>query len=315
MSVNVSKHMPLEHLGSVHLSGLADGPSPDGVLIPFQFPGITLPEVKARDVRLLSIWATVASVIALTALWRLVHSCFYLGVLARSPKLGRVKLPDGRSPTVVAAHFTSVVNAVVCLAAYAPATWERIAADGWSLGALFPSWSRPLAIGPAVPGTNAFYLSLAAYCLHACLVDAERVVHGASTEQTALIQRMLLFVVVVFVCMVDFVPEVSLALLLLEVPSPFVALSQALQDFRASSDPHFGVASGAAVFCILKLRFIVFGACLCCALCHQDRQKLETSLPREFMLTLCCTLLCFYIQEFYRVWRDMRRASQDVKQV
>lgn len=282
-----------------------------------QGPGglvVALPEIKTPDVRLLSAWATLATVLALTALWRLVHESFQLGVLARSPKLGRLSVSEGRSPTVVAGHFTSVANAVVCLAAFFPAAEQRLSADGWSIGALFPLWSRPLSMGPPMSGTSLFYLSLAAYCLYAAFISAERILAGASSERLALLQRMLLFVLASSACMVEFVPQLSLALLLLEVPSPFVALWQALQDFRVRTDPGYGVAGGIAVVCIVKCRLLYFGVCFMMIWFHTEATTIISARPqRLFLLFLCfASLISYGVQAAY-LGRDVRRAFQDAK--
>jgi len=272
-----------------------------------QLPGVTTP-----DVRLLSAWATFTAVLALAALWRLVHNCFQLGVLARSPKLGRLKLYDGKSPRVLAGHFTSVANAVVCVAAYLPAAHERLAADGWSPGALLPLWSRPLAVGPPLLGTGTFYLSLAGYCLHASLLAVERYASGVTTERMALVQRALLFLLAASTCMVDCVPELTFAFLLLEVPSPFVALWQALQDFQLRSDPLFGVASFISVLSILQCRLVIFGLCLACAICHGEvRQKLTGDGQRFLMLSCCLALFTTYWIHFTRLCRELHRDWQE----
>lgn len=276
--------------------------------------GIVIPDVKAPDVRLLSVWATIAAVCALAVLWRLVHHCFQLGVLARSPKLGRLKSSEGRSPRVLAGHFTAVANVAVCIAAYLPAARQRLAADAWSPGALLPLWSRPLAIGPPLPGTSTFYLSLAGYCLHAALLAAERLASGVSSERMVLLQRTLLFLLAASICMVEWVPELALALLLLEVPSPFVALWQALQDFRLRSDPLFSVSGVVAVTSILKLRLIIFGLCLVCAVSHPEvRQKLWGDGHRFLALLACIALFTSYAVHVSRLYRDLRREWLDAR--
>lgn len=277
---------------------------------------VTLPDIQTPDLRLLSPWAIIATVLALTALWRLVHNSFQLGVLARAPKWGRLSVSDGRSPTVIAGHFTSVANAVVCLAAFAPAAQQRLAADGYSLGAVFPLWSRPLAMAPPTPGIGLFFLSLSAYCLHAALIAAERIMAGASSEHLALFQRLLLFILAASVCMVESVPQLALALLLLEVPSPLVGLWQSLQDFRARSDNGFAAAGVVAVFGIVKCRLVLFGLCVMIAIHHPDaKKKFEASAQRFIFMLLCFVLFTCYLVDSVYFSRDVRRASQDAKQL
>jgi len=277
--------------------------------------GYSLPDIKTPDVRLLSAWAIIATVLALAALWQLVNTCFQLGVLAHSPKLGRLKQSESRSPAVLAGHFTSVANAVVCVAAFLPVAIQRLEAGGWSPGALLPLWSRPLAIGPPLPGTSTFYLSLAAYCLQTSLASAERVVNGATGERLVLLQRVLLFLLASSICMVECVPELSLAVLLLEVPSPFVALWQALQDFRLRSDPLYGGSGYVAVFAILKWRLILFGGCVVCAISHAEaRKKLGGDRQRCHMMILCIALLAAYGAHFARLCREVNRIGQDNKE-
>jgi len=274
-----------------------------------------VPNIKAVDVRLLSAWATIASVLALAVLWRLVHHCFQLCVLARSPKLGRLKSYEARSPRVLAGHFTCVANAVVCLAAYMPAAQGKLAAAGWSLGALLPLSSRPLAIGPPLPGTGTFYLSLAAYCLHASLLSVERIAGGVAMERMALLQRTLLFLLASSVCMVECVPEVALALLLLELPSPCMALWQALQDFRLRSEPVPLVASACALFGIFMCRLVIFGLCIICAIAHPEASKKLWHEKRYFEIGLCVALLVVYVVHFARLSREVRKGMQDSKEV
>lgn len=281
--------------------------------VPSDHPGAgaAIPDVKTPDVRLLSAWAILATVLALAVMWRLVHNCFQLGVLARSPKLGRLDKSEGRSAGVLASHFSSVANAVVCLTSYLTAAQQRVAADGWSLGALFPLSSRRLAIGPPLSGTSTFYLSLAGFCLHASVLAAERAARGVAVERMALLQRSLLLLLASSVCMVEHVPELALVLLLMEVPSPFVALWQALQDFRLRSDPLYGISGVAAVFMIALCRLFVFGLCLGCAISHPEaRQKLS---KRWFMLSLEMSLLVAYAVHFARLCRDLCRDMQDAK--
>lgn len=257
-----------------------------------------------------SAWATFTTVLALAALWRLVHACFSLGILAHSPQLGRLRFPDGRCPTVLADHFASLANAVVCLAAAAPAARRRLAASDWSLGALFPLWSRPLAVGPSLPGTSTFYLSLAAFCLHSSILAGERVFRGGgAAERAALLQRALLLLVAASMCTSECAVELSLVTLLLEIPSPFISLWEALKDFRAHSDPFFGVVGYAAVFAILKTRLAVFGFCLVCCIAHPNaRQQLWASAPKRHVLILCIALFVAYAFHFASLLRDVRRS-------
>lgn len=271
--------------------------------------------VASPNIQLCSAWATVATILALTASWRLAHHCFQFGVLTRSPWLGRVKPSDGRSPRVLAGHFTSVANAVVCIVAYASAARQRLAADSWSSGALFPLWSRPLAIGPPPPGTSIFYLSLAAYCLNTSVLSAERLASGATAEQLVLLQRVLLFLLASSACMAESVPELTLTLLLLEVPSPFGAMWQVMLDFRARTVrgcgelgiPILGVLGGAAVLTATMFRFILFGLCLGCTIFHPDaHQKLWGNHERIFTICLCIALLVTYVVSFVRLSREIR---------
>jgi len=278
-------------------------------------PGNILPEVKTPDIRLLSVWSVLASVLALGVLWRVVHTCFQLGVLARSPKLGRLKSSDGRSPRVLAGHLTSVANAVVCLAAYLPAAERRLAADAWSLGALFPVWSRPLAIGAPLLGTDTFYLSLAGYCLHSSLLAMERMASGNSTDNLVLLQRVLLLLLCASVCMVEFVPELALILLLLEVPSPFAALWQTVQDFQMQADPLYNAAGLSGVITTALFRIALFGFSLVCIVLHPDaRQKIMCCGWRLSTLSLCACLLVTHGVHLTHLCRPMCRDRQETKE-
>lgn len=215
---------------------------------------------------------------------------------------------------MLAGHFTSVANAVVCLAAFMPAARQRLAADSWSLGALFPLWSHPLAIGPPLSGTCVFYLSLAGYCLHASLIAAERCAAGVTAERMVLLQRFLVFLLASSVCMVEQVPELALVLLLFEVPYPFVAMMQALQDFRLRSDPLYRVASIGAVFGIGKCRLMMFGFSLACTISHPEFwQKLGGVGCRQLAFSLYIGLFVTYAVHFARLCREMQRDAQDAK--
>lgn len=279
---------------------------------PVGFAVGAIPDIKVTDVRLLSAWTTIASILALTALWRLVHTCFEFAVLARSPKLGRLKSSESRSPRVLAGHFTAVANAVVCMAAFLTAAQARLAAAGWSPGALIPLWSRPLSIGPPLPGTSLFYLSLAAYCLHASFVAAERATCDVATECMVLLQLVLLFLLASSACMVEFVPELALTFLLLEVPSPLVALFHALRDFGLHLEPTFRVTGFLAVVVSIKLRLLACGFCLACAMLHPDAWgKLDG--PRLFILSLCVALVATYGVQAARLFHDFRHDLEAAK--
>lgn len=277
--------------------------------------GASLIGVALQDARLFSVWTTAASVLALAAFWRLVHSCFDLAVLAQHPILGRLKSNEGRNTAVLAGHFTTVTNAVVCVAAAIPVARAKLVANDWSLGALLPLWYRPLGLSPPFPGSGAFYLSLAAYCLQSFFFYAVRVAHGSAGagDRTVLAQRMLLFLVASSLCVANFVPELTLAVLLLEVPSPFVALWQALLDCRARSDPFFGISGCAAVVAIMKFRLTFFGFILVCTMSHPQAGKLSGS--RSWILLLLIVLMITYVVHFVRLCREVKRYARDKEDV
>lgn len=215
---------------------------------------------------------------------------------------------------MLASHLTSVANAVVCLVGFFAAAQQRLVAAGWSLGAFYPVWSRPLAIGPPLTGTTYFYLSLAGYCLHASVLGAERAACGSTPDHVVLLQRFLLLLAAASACMVAYVPELAMVFLLLEVPSPFVALWHTLQDFRLNSIPLSQSAGMAVVFSILKCRVMTFGFSLVCAISHPDAWAKLTAGGQRFMTTfLCLPLLVSYGVHFAQLSHDVHRQLRDAK--
>lgn len=261
-------------------------------------------KVVDSDLVLLSVWTTVAAVLALLAFWHLVFVFFQFGIVSNACHLARLKRSDGRNPSVLANHLCSVANAVVCCAVALPVMHERVTSLS-SFGALFPLWSRPLAITPVSVETRAFYLSLASYCTHACLWGYESAIGFA--DQLVLAQLAILAFLAACMCMVDFVPEVTLAMLMLEVPSPFLGLWRILVDFRARSDPCFACTGVLLVVSIAKLRLLLFGTCLVCTIGHPDRSQLDGT--RYFMLFLCIALYALYIEHFWQIYEDVRRQT------
>mmetsp|Transcript_47537 Transcript_47537/g.85827 ORF Transcript_47537/g.85827 Transcript_47537/m.85827 type:complete len:303 (+) Transcript_47537:171-1079(+) len=259
-------------------------------------------KVVDSDLVLLSGWTTIAAVLALLAFWHLVFVFFHFGIISNACHLARLKRSDGRNPSALANHLCSVANAVVCCAVALPVYRERVTSLS-SLGALFPLWSRPLAITPVSAGTRAFYLSLASYCTHACLWGYESAVGFA--DQLVLAQHATLALLAACMCMVDFVPEMTLAMLMLEVPSPFWALWRILVDFRARSDPCFCGTGILLVANIVKLRLLLFGACLVCTITHPDARQFDGT--RYLMLFVCIVLYALYVDHFWEIYEAVHR--------
>lgn len=254
------------------------------------------------DLVLLSVWTIVAAVLVLLTFWHLVFVFFHLGIISNATHLARLKRSDGRNPSTLANHLCSVANAVVCCAVALPVYVDHASSSSF-LGALLPLWSRPLAIAPLCAGTRAVHLSLAAYCAHAFLLGYESAVEIA--DHLVLGQRALLALLAACVCMVDFVPEVSLAMLMLEVPSPFWALWRCLIDFRACSDQSFSAVAVLLVGAIVKLRLLFFGACLICTIGHPDCGQFDGT--RYWLLFLCLTIYALYLVHFVKIYGDAHR--------
>lgn len=249
----------------------------------------------------LSFWATSAAVFALLAFWHLVHAFFHFGIISNASHLARLKKSDGRSPLVLANHLCSVANAVVCCAVALPLYYENIKGAG-SLGVLVPLWNRPLAMTPLV-ASSTFYLSLAAYCTHAFIWGLDTAVGLA--DQLALAQHAVLALLACGMCMVNFVPEICLAMLMLEVPSPFLALSRVLVDFRARSDCFFAATGIVLLSAIVKLRVLLFGACIFCTIGHPDIGQLNGA--RYFILLLCLIVYVLYVTHLMKIAGELQR--------
>merc|ERR1719498_1491653 len=143
----------------------------------------------------------------------------------------------------------------------------------------------------------------------------ERMASGNTTDNLVLLQRLLLLSLCASTCMVEFVPELALLLLLLEVSSPFTALWQTVQDFQMQADPLYNAAGLSAVITTALFRIALFGFSLGCIVLHPDaRHKIMCCGWRLSMLSLCACLLVTHGVHWTHLCRPMCRERPDTKE-
>jgi len=253
-------------------------------------------------------WAVTSVFFMFMLLWRTLHVLCIFFIVVSWPRVANYKAPE-RSPACVARHVASVGNAAVCLgaAAYRLCTCRDLAEV---VEAALPINAAEIKFVVPPPGLNYVYLILAAFS--ACDVFWALLASGTSkavVDWRRLAFRTILTVTSILVCLVPFMPQMQLFILLQEMTTPCAVCHELLISFSSTGSSTNSICAAAIALVIsIVCCTTLFNVCMF-YIVHQTyvSRLVSESVERCFLVSLTCSLALLQLMQLNDVRMSRRR--------
>lgn len=251
-------------------------------------------------------WTSTSALLMLVVVWSLFYASVHLAVLASKPHLARLKPSDCRSPGMLAGHLAAIFNAVTCIAM--ATCWLHVSEASGPLGGLLPGAHKPFLYEMPPLGTGIFYLIYAAYCVFHVLF----VVTGSwPIDHMNLMHYVFSALAAMLILSDHFVREVGPFLLLLEAPTPFLALHAIFTSFRVEDGPWFQINMILLVAVFFCCRIMLFGSWILWFVTHPDISQLMAKGSRAVTFLLLVKIFMLQLAWFSKIVTRVRRDAQN----